>query len=99
MSDSRDDRIETYYQWGAREMAERIVDLEDSLKNTIEARDFHAARWEEWSRIAFKLEQEEKELQDRENFLFALEAAGVDNWEGYSTAYQLYNGEITEDEL
>ena len=27
---SRDDRIECYYQvWGAREMAERIVDLED----------------------------------------------------------------------
>ncbi|MYR43096.1 hypothetical protein [Streptomyces sp. SID5910] len=29
---SRDDRIETYYQgWGAREMAERIVELEDEL--------------------------------------------------------------------
>lgn len=29
---SRDDRIECYYQvWGAREMAERIVDLEDEL--------------------------------------------------------------------
>jgi hypothetical protein len=29
---NRDDRIETYYQaWGAREMAERIVELEDEL--------------------------------------------------------------------
>lgn len=30
---SRDDRIETYYQgWGAREMAERIVELEDEAE-------------------------------------------------------------------
>jgi archaellum component FlaC len=29
---NRDERIETYYQgWGAREMAERIVNLEDEL--------------------------------------------------------------------
>lgn len=29
---SRDERIETFYQgWGARDMAERIVDLEDEL--------------------------------------------------------------------
>lgn len=28
-----------------------------------------------------------KELQDRSNFLYALEAHGVDNWCGYCDAY------------
>lgn len=31
--------------------------------------------------------------------LYCLEIAGVDNWEGYSAAMQLFDGEITEDEL
>jgi hypothetical protein len=29
-------------------------------------------------------------LKDRENFLEALQAAGVDNWQGYSEAYRFY---------
>jgi len=40
-----------------------------------------------------------KMLVDSDKFLSALEAAGVDNWEGYETACQLYNGEITEDDI
>ena len=31
--------------------------------------------------------------------LYCLEVVGVDNWEGYETAMELFNGEITEEEL
>lgn len=31
--------------------------------------------------------------------LYCLEVVGVDNWEGYGTAMQLFEGEIAEDEL
>ena len=33
--------------------------------------------------------EEYKELLDESRFLHALQAAGVDNWEGYSYAYDL----------
>lgn len=33
-------------------------------------------------------------LEDSERFLECLEWAGVDNWEGHSLAWQLYEGEI-----
>lgn len=36
---------------------------------------------------------EYKRLKDRVIFLECLEAAGVDNWEGYSDAYKMFNGE------
>lgn len=32
-------------------------------------------------------------LLDRESFLDALHAAGVDNWRGYDEAISIYNGE------
>lgn len=32
-------------------------------------------------------------LVERDNFLSALEAAGVDNWEGYSEAFRVLEGE------
>ncbi|WPH58229.1 hypothetical protein SEA_ALONE_131 [Streptomyces phage Alone3] len=38
-------------------------------------------------------------LVDSDKFLSALESVGVDNWEGYETAVQLYHGEITEDDI
>jgi hypothetical protein len=38
-------------------------------------------------------------LIDSDKFLSALESAGVDNWEGYSIAVQLYHGEIDEDDI
>ena len=38
-------------------------------------------------------------LLESDRFLSALAAVGVDNWEGYETACQLYYGEITEDEI
>lgn len=37
-------------------------------------------------------------LEDRE-FLSALESAGVDNWEGYSLARRVYNGDSDEEDL
>ncbi len=37
--------------------------------------------------------------QDDRNWLAALEFVGVDNWEGYDTAVQLFNGEITEEDI
>ncbi len=40
-----------------------------------------------------------KMLVDSDKFLGALESAGVDNWEGYSIAVQLYHGEISEDDI
>ncbi|MEU5166841.1 hypothetical protein [Streptomyces mutomycini] len=67
----RDERIETYYHSGARELAEWLVDLEDEVEG----------------------------LKKQVDFLYALETCGVDNWEGYSTAWQLSEGEITEDDI
>lgn len=40
-----------------------------------------------------------QQLQNESAFLYALETAGVDNWEGYSIAIQLLNGELDEDDL
>ncbi len=37
--------------------------------------------------------EEYDRLVDSENFLEALNQAGVDNWEGYDVAYQIYNGQ------
>ena len=42
------------------------------------------------------VEVDEKELQrlrEVDRFMDALEAAGVDNWEGYSQAWRFYEGE------
>lgn len=36
------------------------------------------------------------EIFDQIRFLDALRAAGVDNWEGYSHAYRIMNGEDDE---
>lgn len=38
-------------------------------------------------------EKEYEELTGRDDFLSALEAAGVDNWEHYSDAYRILEGE------
>ena len=38
-------------------------------------------------------------LVEDQNFLRCLEAAGVDNWEGYETAVALSREEIDEDDL
>lgn len=38
-------------------------------------------------------------LMEVDRFMNALESAGVDNWEGYEIACQLYNGDITEDDI
>lgn len=65
--DSRDDRIESYYQESARDLAERIVDLEDEAA--------------ELNRLNIIPKEDSKVLA-------RLEAAGVDNWEGYSHAFE-----------
>ncbi|WPH58941.1 hypothetical protein SEA_LUCKYSOCKE_127 [Streptomyces phage LuckySocke] len=36
--------------------------------------------------------EEYEGLQKDRDFLYALEAAGVDNWEGYSQAWRFYEG-------
>jgi len=82
---NRDERIESYYNWPAWDLAEKIVDLEDQNDKLLS----------ELMSAENKLTQYEDDI----NWLRALEAAGVDNWEGYEIAYQLYKGEITEDEL
>lgn len=42
---------------------------------------------------------EYEQLLAESQFLSCLEAAGVDNWEGYEIAIQLSNGELDEDDL
>ncbi len=37
--------------------------------------------------------EEYKMLRESDAFLDALQAAGVNNWEGYSQAWRLYEGE------
>ena len=39
------------------------------------------------------LEIEIEKLEKRDNFLCSLEAAGVDNWEGFDIAIDIMNGE------
>lgn len=43
--------------------------------------------------------KEYESLRRDEAFLLALEAAGVDNWEGYSTAWQIFEGKIDEEDI
>jgi hypothetical protein len=40
-----------------------------------------------------------KMLMDVDRFMDALEAAGVDNWEGYEVACRIVNGELQEGDL
>ncbi|KKK47405.1 hypothetical protein LCGC14_3155580, partial [marine sediment metagenome] len=44
------------------------------------------------------LEVENKSLRERESFLLALEATGVDNWSGYDYAHSLLKKWKEEDE-
>lgn len=37
------------------------------------------------------------ELQDRDHFLSCLEQAGVDNWQGWDDAVDIYNKDKEED--
>lgn len=46
---NREDRIEEYYDWGARELAELLVDAEDEI--------------EMWKRVLRKAEDEIKALR------------------------------------
>lgn len=39
------------------------------------------------------------DLEENSKFLAALEAAGVDNWEGYEVACQIYNGELDPEDI
>ncbi len=49
--------------------------------------------------MAIISDAEYERLLDAEKFLDALWTLGVDSWEGYETAYQLYRGEISEDDI
>lgn len=40
-----------------------------------------------------KVEQYLNELERNQDFLYALQAAGVDNWSGYDEAKKIYNEE------
>jgi hypothetical protein len=44
---------------------------------------------EEW----FELKRYIEDLEEDRDFLYALQAAGVDNWCGYGEACKIYNGE------
>lgn len=49
--------------------------------------------------LVFLTENEYDDLVKDREFLGCLEQAGVDNWEGYSIACQLFEGEIDEDDI
>lgn len=42
-------------------------------------------------------QKEYDRLKEREDWLYALEAAGVDNWEGYDYAWEILEGEEVEE--
>ena len=48
--------------------------------------------------ITVSLDKWNSMLEDNA-FLAALEAAGVDNWEGYEVAYQIYKGELNPEDI
>lgn len=56
-----------------------------------------ADAWEETIKQLHNLEQQveqlQQELEQERDYINALEAAGVDNWDGYSYAMSLLNGE------
>ncbi|HLL34189.1 MAG TPA: hypothetical protein VK545_09920 [Streptomyces sp.] len=78
----RDDRIETYYQgWGAREMAERIVELEDEIGADVDglSTGMHADVAEAWAEI--------ERLRDGRRALWALVRSGLrGRWEARQAA-------------
>lgn len=50
------------------------------------------------SQLTFSISSDRlKELEDSENMLNALVAAGVDNWEGYSEALRLLDEDEDDD--
>lgn len=42
---------------------------------------------------------EYQQLKNDSNFLEALDTAGVDNWEGYEIACQIYSGELDPEDI
>lgn len=63
-------------------MKERIIELMSKLLGPEVTR-------EEW----FELKRYLEDLEEDREFLYALQAAGVDNWNGYEYACKIYNGE------
>lgn len=63
-------------------MKERIIELMSKLLGPEITR-------EEW----FELKRYLEDLEEDREFLYALQAAGVDNWNGYEYACKIYNGE------
>lgn len=63
-------------------MKERIIELMSKLLGPEITR-------EEW----FELKRYLEDLEEDREFLYALQAAGVDNWNGYEFACRIYNGE------
>jgi hypothetical protein len=56
----RKERIEAYIDTPRFEVAEMLVDLEDSLTRTIEERDFHARNWEVVTREFFEYQKKQE---------------------------------------
>lgn len=77
---SREERIENYYDnCSIQELAEWMVDAEDA----------YTRRGDMLTELEYKLRLlriERDAYQERSERLAQLEAAGVDNWEGYSNA-------------
>ena len=63
-------------------MKERIIELLSKLLGP-------EITNQEW----FELKRYLEDLEDDREFLYSLQAAGVDNWNGYEFACRIYNGE------
>jgi uncharacterized protein with PhoU and TrkA domain len=57
---------------------------------------YHESAWDLAEKVV-DLEDKVQELEKDSRKLTALEAAGVDNWEGYSHAMRILRGEEDED--
>lgn len=57
---------------------------------------YHESAWDLAEKVV-DLEDKVQELEEADRKLTALEAAGVDNWEGYGHAMRVLHGEEDED--
>ncbi len=72
--------------------AEMVKVNEEAMKYYIEQLEIERETTKNLSKKIVCLQNTVNELDERERWLICLEAAGVDNWEGYDFAADMYNG-------
>ena len=78
---------------GGNPTLEEMVKVnEESMKHFLDELMSEREKNKELSKKIVCLQNTVDELDKREQWLICLEAAGVDNWEGYDYAAEMYNG-------